>query len=133
MSWHEFSSSSFSSFMVALSRQHCSCPLSNYVSKLISNLLSTSSDVNFRSMESVSVLSFSDFIFSISLTSSYLFNTLWWLICSSTSFARLVCSSTFDKLYSPLAIQSCAYCAGKLFLFDIDAKYQYSFSTFFLM
>ena len=40
-----FSSSSCSSFMVALSRRNCSCSLYNYFSKFIFNLLISDSDV----------------------------------------------------------------------------------------
>ena len=56
--------------MVALGWRHCSCSLSNYVSKFLSNLLATASYMDFCSMDSASVLYSSDFILSILLKSS---------------------------------------------------------------
>ena len=70
-----FSGSSCSYFMVALARQHCSCSLYNYVSKFISNLLVTDSDVDFCSMDSVSLISFSEFILYILVKCYAIFNT----------------------------------------------------------
>ena len=72
----DFSSSFCSYVKVALAWRHCSCSLSNSVSKFLSNLLVTASDIDFYLLASVSVLSFSDFILSISLQISALFNTL---------------------------------------------------------
>ena len=86
MSLHSFSSSSCSQFIVALAWCNCSRSLSKYVSKLLSNLLVTASDVDFCSMASLSVLYFSDFTLSIPLNSYALFNTLLKQVCFSPFF-----------------------------------------------
>ena len=84
-------------------------------------------------MDSVPVLYLYDFILSISLKSSALFNNLLLLMCSIPFFACLLCSISFDTIYFPLATQSSAYCEGQLFLVEISAKEQSDFSTFFLL
>ena len=94
-----FSSYACSSFVVALVQCHCSSSLSSSVSKYIYNPLIKTSDVDFCSMVSVTVLFLSYFIFSISLEGYVLFKTLWWFICSSIFFASLVCSRSLGNIY----------------------------------
>ena len=117
--------------MLVLSRRHCSTPLSNSISNFFSNFIITVSDVNLCSMASVSVISLSEFILSIPLKSSALFNTLWWLVCSRSFFACLVYSIYFENFSLSIATKPSAYCVRQFFLSEISTKYQPSLSTLF--
>ena len=62
--------------------RHSSHYLYNSVSKILSNLLVTASDVGFCSMFSVAVLSFYDFILSIFFKIYAIFKTFMVILCA---------------------------------------------------
>ena len=102
ISLHDFSRYYCSYFVVALSWRHCSCSLSNYVYKFISNLVITASDVDFFSMASVLVLSFSGFIISISLKRCTIFNTFLLMMWSIPFFCVYYVPVPLTRFIFPL-------------------------------